>query len=150
MLVVDDIEKSKHFYRSVLGLRVISDFGGENISFTGGVSLQSKASWYEISHNAIDKITYGGNDLEIYFEEDDFDSYIEKLSLLKDINYVHNVLVSSWGQRSVRFYDLDKHIIEVAEPLNAVCRRLMNEGLSIEVIAKKTYLPVKLIQSYLK
>ena len=32
-----------------------------------------------------------------------------------DINYVHPVKEHSWGQRVVRFYDPDCHIIEVGE-----------------------------------
>ena len=46
MLVVNDIEKSREFYKKVLGLRVISDFGA-NITFTGGLALQTKESWIE-------------------------------------------------------------------------------------------------------
>lgn len=41
MLVVTDIEKSKIFYKDVLGLSVIMDFGA-NVTLTGGVALQTK------------------------------------------------------------------------------------------------------------
>lgn len=43
MLVVTDMEKSKKFYKDVLGLRVIMDFGA-NVTLTGGVALQTKES----------------------------------------------------------------------------------------------------------
>ena len=39
MLVVTAIEKAKEFYKEVLGLRTIMDFGA-NVTLTGGVSLQ--------------------------------------------------------------------------------------------------------------
>jgi lactoylglutathione lyase len=149
MLVVENIADSKRFYQDVLGLRVISDFGGENITFTGGLSIQSKASWLEISHHCINKVSYGGNDLELYFEEDSFDKYVDSLENHR-LDFIHPVTEAPWGQRSVRFYDLDRHIIEVAEPLNVVCQRLRDEGLSVAEIAEKTYLPVKMIQNYLK
>lgn len=111
MLVVSDINKSKVFYKEVLGLRVISDFGA-NITLTGGVSLQTKESYQEFI--GIDKaITFSGNDMELYFEEDDFDNFIKKLANIDYIEYVHSAYEHS--QRVIRFYDLDKHIIEVGE-----------------------------------
>ncbi|KJR47530.1 Lactoylglutation lyase [Desulfosporosinus sp. I2] len=49
----------------------------------------------------------------MYFEEVDFDGFILKINDIADINYVHPIVEHSWGQRVVRFYDPDKHIIEV-------------------------------------
>ena len=44
LLVVSDIDKSVDFYKKVLGLRVIADFGA-NKTLTGGLSLQPADSW---------------------------------------------------------------------------------------------------------
>lgn len=145
MLVVTDIEKSKEFYKKVLGLRTILDFG-ENITLTGGVSLQTKDSWSEFIHKGTDEINYCGNDSELYFEEDDFDSFIEKLNSIENIDYVHSVIEHSWGQRVVRFYDLDKHIIEVGENIKIVCKRFLDSGLTIEETAKRMDVPIKFVQ----
>lgn len=41
LLVVTDIYKSVEFYKNVLGLHKIMDFG-ENVTLTGGLCLQSK------------------------------------------------------------------------------------------------------------
>ena len=46
MLIVTDIDKSVEFYKKVLGLRVIMDFG-VNKTLTGGLALQSLESWQE-------------------------------------------------------------------------------------------------------
>ena len=46
MLVVTDIDKSVEFYKKVLGLHVIMDFGA-NKTLTGGLALQSLESWQE-------------------------------------------------------------------------------------------------------
>ena len=59
-------------------------------------------------------VSFGGNNFEIYFEEDNFDKFVGKLKEC-DVEYVHPVMEHSWGQRVVRFYDPDKHIIEVGE-----------------------------------
>ena len=117
LIVVSDMKKSKLFYSEVLGLDVILDFGA-NVTLTGGVVLQTKDSWTGLIHKSKNEIFFGGNDSELYFEEDDFDNFILKLRQIPDICYVHPVIEHSWGQRVVRFYDPDKHIIEVGEKLN--------------------------------
>lgn len=38
MLVVKDMERSKAFYRKILEVDIVSDFG-ENVTFNGGLSL---------------------------------------------------------------------------------------------------------------
>lgn len=39
LIAVKDMEKAKRFYREVLGLQVIADFGA-NITLTGGISIR--------------------------------------------------------------------------------------------------------------
>ncbi len=76
------------------------------------------------------EITFGGNNFEIYFEEDNFDKFIDKLKEC-DIEYVHPVIEHSSGQRVVRFCDPDKHIIKV-QNLKVVCKRFLNSGMTPE------------------
>lgn len=59
-----------------------------------------------------------------------------------EISYVHELFEHRWGQRVVRFYDPDKHIIEVGEKMDAVILRFMNQGLSVEDIAFRMDVPV--------
>lgn len=146
LIVVDDIEKSRKFYREVLGLDTILDFGA-NITLTGGISLQSKQSWIDFIQKQEDDIRLNGNDAELCFEEEDFDGFIAKLSSIETIEYVHPVIEHSWGQRVVRFYDLDKHIIEVGESMAVVCNRFLDSGLSIEETAKRMDVLVDYVQS---
>ena len=146
MLVVTDIEKAKEFYKEVLGLRTIMDFGA-NVTLTGGVSLQTAETWAEFIHKGTDEINFCGNDAELYFEEDEFDSFIEKLNSIENIDYVHSVFEHRWGQRVVRFYDLDKHIIEVGENLKIVCKRFLDSGLTMEEAAKRMDVPIKFVQA---
>lgn len=143
LIVVKDIEKSKAFYNQVLGLRVILDFGA-NVTLTGGICLQTQDSWAQFICN--DNIVYG-NDAELYFEEDDFDAFISRLDRLDGINYVHPVIEHSWGQRVVRFFDLDKHIIEVGETLKTVCRRFIGSGMTDEQTAQRMGVPIKFVIS---
>ena len=148
LIVVSDMKKSKLFYSEVLGLDVILDFGA-NVTLTGGVVLQTKDSWTGLIHKSKNEIFFGGNDSELYFEEDDFDNFILKLRQIPDICYVHPVIEHSLGLRVVRFYDPDKHIIEVGENLNKVVRKFLNKGMSIENIATKMDVSIDYVKSCL-
>lgn len=133
LLAVADMERSLAFYETVLGLRVVLDFGASK-TLTGGLCLQTLDTWR--SFLGTDQVAFGGNDAEIYFEEDRFDAFAERLSTLP-IQYVHPVKEHRWGQRVVRFYDPDRHIIEVGENLAAVCRRFLDSGLTPEQTAER-------------
>ena len=75
LIVVKDIEKSKRFYKELFGLEVVADFG-ENVVLTEGLALQEKNLWETfIEKKAIE----GGNDAELYFEENDIDAFLKKL-----------------------------------------------------------------------
>lgn len=145
LLVVSDMEKSKKFYREVLGLCIIMDFGA-NVTLTGGLCLQTKETWQEFIHAKEEDIIFGCNNAEIYFEEDDFDAFAEKLQSIENIVYVHPVFEHRWGQRVVRFYDPDQHIIEVGENIKFVCRRFLDSGMTEEEVAVRMDVPLKFVQ----
>lgn len=144
MLVVKDLEKSKAFYWDVLGLRTLSDLGIHAV-LTGGLALQTEESWKEFTGK---DIVYQGNDSEVYFEEDDFDSFLNKLSSIETIQYVHPVMEHAWGQRVVRFYDPDHHVIEVGENMKVVCKRFLDRGMTLEEVAERMGIPLKAVKSY--
>ena len=146
LIVVKDIERSKVFYREVLGLRTVSDLGA-NVVLTGGLALQTEDSYRRFTGK---EIVYDGNDAEIYFEEDDFDSFTEKLRGIKSIAYVHPVMEHTWGQRVVRIYDPDGHIIEVGENMKNVCKRYLDQGMTPEEIAERMDVPLKAVKAYIR
>lgn len=137
LLAVSDMERSVTFYKTVLGLDKIADFGA-NVTLTGGVALQTQETWAQFIET--DQITWNGKVSELYFEEDDFDTFAERLSG-QDIRYVHPVKEHAWGQRVVRFYDPDGHIIEVGENIQSVCRRFADSGMTPEQIAVRMDVP---------
>ena len=146
LLVVSDMDISVKFYKEVLGLSKIMDFG-ENVTLTGGVCLQTKETWAEFIEN--ESLSFGGKTSEIYFEEDDFDGFENKLKNL-DSNYVHPVKEHSWGQRGVRFYDPDCHIIEVGENIKTVCKRFLESGMTPEQTAERMDVPLKFVKGCIK
>lgn len=149
LLVVSDLEKSKQFYKEVLGLKVIMDFGA-NVTLTGGIALQTKETWLEFIQAKKEDVIFGNKATELYFEENNFDPFIQKLNDQWDIHLVHPMIEHRWGQRVIRFYDPDKHIIEVGENLKSVCLRFLNAGLSKAEIAVRMDVPLKLVEKLLK
>lgn len=146
MLVVADIDKTVEFYKKVLGLHVIMDFGA-NKTLTGGLCLQTLETWKEFI--GTNEISFGSNNAEIYFEEDDFDKLAEKLKKF-DIEYIHPIKEHSWGQRVVRFYDPDKHIIEVGENMKIVCKRFLDSGMTPEQVAERMDVPMKFVSACMR
>lgn len=149
LIAVSDLEKSKRFYQDVLGLDIIADFGA-NVTLTGGVVLQTLETWKQFINKNEEQIIFKNNSMELYFEEDDMDKFIEKLNKFKDIVFVHELIEHSWGQRVVRFYDLDMHVIEVGENIKMVVKRFIQSGLSIEETAVRMDVSVEFINSCLE
>ena len=134
LLAVTDLEKSKRFYCGVLGMSVTADFG-TNIVLSDVLSLQTLESWQSlIGRNDVAFSTACG---ELYFEEENMDLFLNKLDEVSDIRYVHRVKEHPWGQRAVRFYDPDMHIVEVGEPIDVVVKRFMANGLTTEETAHR-------------
>jgi len=139
LFVVNDIEISKVFYKDLFGLAVVADFG-ENVVLTEGLVLQQKNLWKK----SIDKdVVSGSNDAELYFEENAMDGFLEKLEKNNyPIEYLNKCTEHDRGKRVIRFYDPDKHIIEVGESLECVARRFLKSGMTVEQVATKTQLPL--------
>ena len=149
LIAVSDLEKSKRFYQDVLGLDIIADFGA-NVTLTGGVVLQTLETWKKFINKDEEQIIFKNNSMELYFEEDDMDKFIEKLNKFKDIVFVHELIEHSWGQRVVRLYDPDMHVIEVGENIKMVVKRFIQSGLSIEETAVRMDVSVEFINSCLE
>lgn len=145
LLVVNDISRSKNFYRRILGLKVIFDFHGR-VTLTSGIVLQSYELWKDLIHRSDDEIVLENYANELYFETDDIDELICTLDKA-NVTLVHPLKEQTWGQRTVRFYDPDGHIIEVGETLKKVAKRLLSQGFSYEETANQMQVPVDYIKN---
>jgi catechol 2,3-dioxygenase-like lactoylglutathione lyase family enzyme len=149
VLLVEDVEKSKHFYNVVLGQKIVMDFG-ENVSFEGGLAIWEKDYALNlIFKEKAKKINVGTNSFEIYFEIEDPDNLYELL-MKEKVTVIHPVTEHPWGQRAFRARDPDGHIIEFGESMESAVRRLNMQGLSLEEIAKKSLMPMEFIKMALK
>ena len=145
LIAVADMEISKQFYHDVLGLEIVADFG-DNVTLDGGIALQTMNTWKTFIRT--DNLVLPNNAGELYFEEEDMDTFCDHLKKF-DICYVHPLFEHRWGQRVVRFYDPDKHIIEVGEKLDAVILRFMENGLSAEETAVRMDIPLDFVRACL-
>ena len=147
LLAVTDMEKAITFYEEVIGDRIAFNFG-ENVQFEGGFALQEMKKWKAMIHTNV--VRRKSNNAELYFEEKDFDKFLEYLKGFPEIQYVHPVEEALWGQRIVRFYDPDFHIIEVGEPMDAVIKRLFESGMTVEQVSEKSQYPIEYVKRFVK
>ena len=114
LIVVKDIEKSRKFYHDLFGIDLVLDNDG-NMILTEGLVLQDEKIWKSfLDRDIVPK----SNSCELYFEEQDIEAFIDKLEqLYPSIEYVNCLMTHSWGQRVIRFYDLDGNLIEVGTPM---------------------------------
>jgi len=151
VLFVKDAQKSKDFYVG-LGMTVIADFGGMNIVFKEGFAI------WQIADENIIVNTLGRNNIEnagsasrfeIVFETDDFDA-VYKTVKEKNVKFLHEINTEVWGQRTIRFYDLDGHLIEVGEAIPVFLKRIFDEEKQdIEATSKRTFMPQEAIKQIL-
>jgi catechol 2,3-dioxygenase-like lactoylglutathione lyase family enzyme len=145
-LFVNDIKTSRQFYEEVLGQKVDMDFG-LSLSYVGGFALwQREHAMQVIFDKKTPGVTPGGQpELELGFETDDLDAAIRRLDAA-GVKYEHPLVEQPWGQRVVRFYDPDQHLIELGEPMTVVVSRLLSQGQSIQQVAEQTAMPLELVQ----
>ena len=59
------------------------------------------------------------------------------INLFSPLFVLGEVIEHSWGQRVIRFYDLDGHIIEVGEDMKMVIKRFLDSGMTMEEVSVK-------------
>ncbi len=143
---VADIERSKAFYTGLLGQEIDLDFG-KNVILKSGLAL------WEIQPNHIIPQTLGHEQVaenrstrfEFYFETPALIEVYEHL-LAAGVEFLHPVHEEPWGQRTIRCFDPDRHLIEIGEPLETFIGRLYTEGMNPEEITVKTGVPIEKVR----
>lgn len=145
LLVVRDMQASKAFYTSLLGMQVTLDLGA-NVVLNGQLALQTAESWLGFVDAAPGDIRYGGLAAELYYETEDLDAFLARLE--KDwpaIEMVCPLKTFPWGQRSVHMYDPDRHCVEVGESMKTVAKRYLLQGLADEEVQQRVMYPMEFV-----
>ena len=82
LIVTEDIERSKKFYKDLFGLEVILDNDG-NVILTEGLVLQDKNIWKSFIGT---EVVFKNNASELYFEERDIEEFVQEISF---VNYIY-------------------------------------------------------------
>lgn len=144
LLAVRDISVSRHFYETVLHQKVMMDIG-EHITFEG-FSLQQ--GYARLIGMPADSVKEQSHNFQLYFEVEDLDSVYAGLKRISALQWVHEIKEYPWGQRDIRLYDPDRHIVEIAEEMAAVIRRFFDQGMSAEEVAGRTMFPLEVVKQY--
>ena len=148
LLAVRDISRARKLYEGLLGCVVSMDLG-VYIAYTNGIALQQEKTWLSFIDRDADEITYGAIDAELFFEEHEIESFFVRLRVF-DVELIHGLIEHSWGQRAVRFYDMDGHIIEVGEHMGDVARRFLAAGMTREQAAERMDVPPEMIEVFFR
>lgn len=142
LLAVKSVAVSKQFYAEVFEQEVVLDLG-RNVTFSGGFAIQEDFDW--LTGVPAESIVKKSHNMELYFEVEDFDAFLDHLAKFKTIEYVHPPKKHEWQQRVVRIYDPDQHIIEIGESMGVIVRRYLEAGLSPEETAVKIHSPLDFV-----
>lgn len=88
------------------------------------------------------------HNFQVYFEVENLDKVYAEMKNMSGLQRVHELKEYSWGQRNIRVYDPDKHIVEIAENMNTVFKRFLNQGMLAEEVAQRTMFPLEVIKQY--
>lgn len=134
VIFVKDIERACYFYEKVLCLKVEHDFG-KNVIFEGGLAIWQLNAEHVIAQKL--QIHARCNRFELYFEDPNIEGVYNRL-LKEGVEFLHPIKQEMWGQKTIRFFDHDHHLIEIGEPLEVFVRNMYLEGLSISEIVEKS------------
>lgn len=139
---VTSIEKSKAFYTGILGHGIDLDFG-KNVILKCGITLWEIRPEHIIPSSlgteAVNDQTV--NRFEFYFETEMIEEVAANLQAA-GVDILHPVHEEPWGQRTIRCFDPDRHLIEIGEPLEVFIRRLITQGMTPEAVTAKTGVPI--------
>lgn len=142
LFAVRSMAVSRPFYEELLGRTVAMDLGA-NLVFQGGPILQEDFSG--LVGFPPERTQWRSYNAELYFETGDLDADAARLRAA-GVELLHDVKEYPWGQRVLRFFDPDGHMIELGESMRTVALRFLDQGLSEEETARRTQHPIELIR----
>ncbi|WP_147821040.1 VOC family protein [Salidesulfovibrio onnuriiensis] len=148
-IFVADINRSRQFYETVMGQKVEADHG-PHVAFKGFSLWQADAAVSVIyGPNEKRQGPLAARNFELYFESDDIRAEWQRVMNCCD-TVLNELEAAPWLQLGFRVLDPDGHIVEVAEPLPQLIKRLHAEGMSPEDIYKNTSIPLEFVNHVLK
>jgi catechol 2,3-dioxygenase-like lactoylglutathione lyase family enzyme len=145
MVEKHDMEKSLQFYKDLFHQDVLVDLG-KNKTLTCGLALQQGLE--HIAGFDAGTMRFRSNTMELYFETEDFDAFMQLLDSYPQLERLHEPKIFPWLQREIHVYDPDGHLIEVSESMYSVTCKKFNVGKTIEETAKLVQNPVDVVKGW--
>jgi len=145
-IMVADVARSRQFYEGLLGQTVEMD-NGPHVAFAGGFSIWQKDHAHGVIFGGPEAgaQAMGRANLELYFESETLEQDCQALAEA-GVEAIHGLSEAPWRQLTARFKDPDGHVVELAEPLPRLVRRLLGQGLSLEDVAGQTFMDVAIVR----
>lgn len=144
VLLVRDMAAAKKFYMEMLGQEIALDVG-RNVGFTSGLALWER----EYAQQTVYGRTHADRDcreVEVYFETADLEG-MQAAFRERAVPFVHDIVVQPWQQRVFRVCDPDGFVVEIAESMEQVIRRLHAAGADAETISSRTFMPLAVVRA---
>ncbi len=149
LVVVEEMARARHFYEQLLGQKVKFDFG-PNVTFQGDFAIHLKSHFQSLLGEGTQyPVTRKAHWGELYFETEELEPIHQRLNEA-GIEFVHAICEQPWGQRVMRLYDPDGHIVEIGETMEAVVWRFHGQGFSIDRIMEKSAMPREFVEHVIR
>ena len=145
LLAVRDMDKSLAFYKTMFGQEVVCDLGW-NKTLSCGLVLQQHFD--RIAGFREERIAFKPYDMELYFEAEDFDGFLQLLEEHPEVERLHEMQTFPWKQRGIRIFDPDGHLIEVSESMERVAFREFECGKTVEETAEAIQHPLEVVRQW--
>lgn len=111
--LVRSIEESKLFYRDIIGLTVIKEFD-TFVLFQDHFAIHAADLFYQYINKPYHGEKMGHDNVDYYFTTSDLVGFQEKLKG-EQVTFIHEIHQHEWGEKVIRVYDPDGHIIEIGD-----------------------------------
>lgn len=152
VLFVKDALKARDFYVDLLGMTVVMNNGDQNFMFKEGFAVWQIAEQNIIPQKlGMEKISdkSAPGRFELCFETGELDKIFQTLKK-HGVKFLHEINTEIWGQKTIRFYDPDNHLIEVGEAMPVFLRRVYEEeGQDLMATSRRTFTSPEVLRQLL-
>jgi uncharacterized glyoxalase superfamily protein PhnB len=149
-IFVSDMRRARAFYEETLGQVPTLVLDGY-VAYLGFCLWRTDTARRHVFEETQTAPTgpMGHENFELYFETDDMEDAWQRVRAVV-AEPIHPLKTRPWGQRCFRVRDPEGHILEVAEPMEAVFQRMHAAGKSVAEIIEATQMPPEFVRSVLE
>ncbi|HCR13514.1 MAG TPA: glyoxalase [Solidesulfovibrio sp.] len=145
---VRDMELARIFYEATLGQTPTLALDGY-VVYPGFALWRADTAGQHVfgDASALPPGRLGRDNFELYFETEDVEAAFKAVSARAEA--LCPLAAQPWGQRCFRVRDPEGHIVEVAEPMELVVRRLAASGMDVAAVCAATLMPEAFVRAAL-